>query len=160
MYNKDENETKGVSRLKRIIVLAIVAVVLILSLFFRINSRDFKTNNVEDYLLIDKSSLYAVQEEKLFSVFPKVIPDNAADAEYEYSYLFDMHILAKWSLLQEEFYAEKKRIATLLANVTNPHYDLKEYSFEVTGPNKLCVEFDELNYCVKYEFFQVDFANQ
>ena len=119
-----------------------------------------KTTSTENYLTIDKEDLYAVEEDKLFSVFPEEIPDNASDVRYEYSYYTDMYILAQWVLPKEDFNTEKRRVAEMFTYGATPEIDQEKYLFENTGANKFYVEFDEQTYSVKYEFYQVEFSNQ
>ncbi len=70
------------------------------------------TDSVSDYMILDENVLY-IDHDVLSAIFPESVPEKATDITYEY--YCDMpsstvKIYAKWTLPDEEYFLEKRRL--------------------------------------------------
>lgn len=115
------------------------------------------TEEPQNYLIIDENlQLYTDEDDYIFTVFPKAIPEGAENIKYFYyceTASDSLRINAKWSLTVDEFAREKERILdAYLSNENNSTFNFGSEHFD------LIVEFDEQNNLVSYSYEQGDFV--
>ncbi len=105
----------------------LVAIVCFAILAFFLGGYVSKTTDIDNYLVLDEGSL--VHNNECKDLMPDDVPENSVNHVYDYCYRCDLfsgsYIYAEWTLPENEYIAEKQRIAD-----SADTYNLKCYQFE------------------------------
>lgn len=113
-----------------------------------------KTSEAKDYLKL--SDFKKEDCEAIKRIFPGKIPESASQVSFHYTFSRTEYVgsmMARWKLPENEFYAEKSRIAALAENVkAEAGRTVFDYYFSMCELSGIEVTFIESENIIEYRF--------